>query len=129
MGNMLCTVAAILRYIAEPSLGQACHRCPFFIFNDGRPLTCEKYSSRTLEDPGPGNSRNQSREYAGHSFRFGAATSVAGYGIQDSLIKTLGRWESVAYMLNIRTPRLTICSVAKSLAGKMLLPAGNIGNK
>ena len=33
------------------------------------------------------------KDYAGHSFRIGAATTA---GIQDSLIKTLGRWESAA---------------------------------
>ena len=37
------------------------------------------------------------KDYAGHSFRIGVATTVASQGLQDSLIKTLGRWESSAY--------------------------------
>ena len=34
--------------------------------------------------------------YSGHSFRIGAATTVAAQGIQDSLI--MGQWQSVAYL-------------------------------
>ena len=43
--------------------------------------------------------------YSGHSFRIGAATTAAKNGIQDNVIKMLGRWESSAYQLYIRTPR------------------------
>ena len=44
--------------------------------------------------------------YAGHSFRIGAAAAARDLacGIPDSLIKTLGRWESAAYMVYIRIP-------------------------
>ena len=40
---------------------------------------------------------------------------AAQQGLQDSLIKTLGRWESSAYTSYIRTPPATLCKVAKSL--------------
>ena len=53
--------------------------------------------------------------YVGHSFRIGAATTAAACGIQDSLIKTLGRWESAAYMLYVRTPVETLCHVSQQL--------------
>ena len=33
-------------------------------------------------------------KYAGYSFQSGAATEAAACGLEDSLIKTLGRWES-----------------------------------
>ena len=36
--------------------------------------------------------------YTGHSFRIGAATTAAARGLEDSVIKTLGRWESSAYL-------------------------------
>ena len=57
--------------------------------------------------------------YTGHSFRIGAATTAAARGIPDSLIKTLQRWESAAYMVYIRTPpQSTLCAVAKQLVDK-----------
>ena len=41
--------------------------------------------------------------YSGQSFGIGAATTAALCGIPDSLIKVLGRWQSSAYQLYIRT--------------------------
>ena len=35
--------------------------------------------------------------FCGHSFRKGFASSMASAGIQDNLIKTLGRWNSSCY--------------------------------
>ena len=52
------------------------------------------------------------KDYAGHSFRIGAATTAAH---QDSLIKTLGRWESAAYTKYIRTAPDTLQGVASRL--------------
>ena len=56
-------------------------------------------------------------KYSGHSFRIGAASTAARYRLQDSLIKTLGRWESMAYTLYIRTPREMLCTVSCVLVG------------
>ena len=56
--------------------------------------------------------------YTGHSFRIKAATTAAARGIPDFLIKTLGRWESAAYTVYIRTPQSTLCAVAKQLVDK-----------
>ena len=46
-----------------------------------------------------------SAHYSSHSFRIGAATTAAALGVEDSLIKTLGRWQSSAYLLHVRVPR------------------------
>ena len=47
--------------------------------------------------------------YPSHSFRIAVATTAAMSGIQDSIIKTLGRWVSgYMYMLYIRTPPSTL---------------------
>ena len=40
--------------------------------------------------------------YLGHSFCIGAAATTASVGEEDSLIKMLDRWESVAYLLHAR---------------------------
>lgn len=55
-------------------------------------------------------------KYAGNSFRIEVASTAARNGVQDLLIKTMGRWESSAYMLYIRTSRETSCTVAGTLA-------------
>jgi len=49
-------------------------------------------------------------KYAGHSF-----TTAAQCGMEDSLIKTLGRWESSAYTRYIRTPQATLQAVSRRL--------------
>ena len=106
----LCPVTAILRYMAC----RGALAGPFFTFEDGRFLTRDRFVTavRTaLTAVGV-----ESNRYAAHSFRIGAATTAARQGLQDSLIKTLGRRESTAYTLYIRTPRETLCAVARSLS-------------
>ena len=108
----LCPVAAILGYMVHRGFRQG----PFFMFQDGRFLTRDRFVAqvrRALQAAGVDSS-----QYAGHSFRIGAATTAALCGIQDSLIKTLGRWESSAYTLYIRTPRTTLCSISRRLVSK-----------
>ena len=109
--NELCPVAATLQYMVRRGCGPG----PLFVFDDGRYLTRDRFVSAVrsaLTMAGINASL-----YAGHSFRIGAATTAAKRGIQDSLIKTLGRWESSAYTIYIRTPRETLCSVASALVG------------
>ena len=111
----LCPVVAILGYMVQRGTGEG----PFFTFEDGRWLTRERFVSevrKALTELGYNCSL-----YAGHSFRIGAATTAAQRGVQDSLIKTLGRWESTAYMVYIRTPPEVLCSVASTLVGTGLV--------
>ena len=82
---------------------------PFFRFADGRHLTQERFvtAMRTaLKQASIDDSK-----YSGHSFRIGAATTTAQQGLSDTLIKTLGQWESSAYTIYIHTPRETLCNV------------------
>ena len=107
----LCPLVAVLSYMAMRQQGEG----PLFQFRDGRPLTRERFVAKVwevLQDIGIDQTK-----YCGHSFRIGAATTAARKGIQDSLIKTLGRWESVAYQLYVRTPREQLVTVAATLAG------------
>ena len=52
-------------------------------------------------------------KYSGHSFRIGAATTA---GLEDTLIQTLGRWKSAAYLLYIRLPPSQLAEVSASLS-------------
>ena len=106
--SVICPVAAIGNFLAlrGPLPG------PLFCYADGRPLTRQLLSSTVqsiLRSAGyPGS-------YSGHSFRIGAATTVAARGIPDHLIKTLGRWSSDAYQLYIRTPVGSLTQVSSQL--------------
>ena len=105
----LCPVAALLAYMVQRGSLPG----PFFQFADGRVLTRVRLVSAlhvALQEAGIDDSR-----FSGHSFRIGAATTAALQGVPDSLIKTMGRWESAAYQLYIRTPRETLCGVSRTL--------------
>ena len=104
----LCPVAAVLR-------GNAAG--PLFKWADGRYLTWDKFVSHVrlaLSAAGL-----VAKNYAGHSFRIGAATTASRCGIQDALIKTLGRWESSAYTRHIRTAPEVLCKVSRTLLSEI----------
>ena len=108
--NELCLVAAITAYLAI----QGTTSGPFFLFEDGTPLTqpCFVEQVRLIlcragYDP---------ELYTGYSFRIGAASTAAAYGIEDSTIQTLGCWESAAYLHYKRIPREKLASISKPLS-------------
>ena len=55
---------------------------------------------------------------AGHSFRIGTGSTAASRGVEDSLIKTLGRWRSSAYLLYVRIPQERLAGLFTILANK-----------
>ena len=86
---------------------------PLFIFKDGRPLTRQCLVTvlrEVLQVAGMDQSK-----YSGHSFRIVAATTAAARGMEDSIIKTLGRWNSVAYLQYVKIPREQMASYSKIL--------------
>ena len=104
----LCPVAAVLSYMVARGSSAG----PLFHWVDGKFLTRARFveSTRTaLTQAG-----YRAKDYVGHSFRIGAATTAAQRGIQDSLIKTLGRWESSTRY--IRMPPPVLQGVAKVYA-------------
>ena len=54
--------------------------------------------------------------YSTHSFRIGAATTLAILGFPASHIKTLGRWKSLAYQLYTRLDDKTLSSASSMMA-------------
>jgi hypothetical protein len=109
-GKHLCPVVALLAYLAVRG-GQ---EGPLFQHDDRRPLTKAAFVDqvrRTLTLAGV-----EERSYAGHSFRIGAATAAATAGVDDSLIQTLGRWKSSAYLAYIRVPRERLAAISARLA-------------
>ena len=108
--NKLCPIAAVLAYLAKRG------NAPGFLFKfeNGKPLTKAKFVASVkgaLTSAGV-----DSTKYAGHSFRIGAATTAHLQGIEDATIKMLGRWESSAYLLYIRTPRDQLASLSSILS-------------
>ena len=98
INSPLCPVGAGLDYMAVrgPDPG------PFFRFANGSPLTKSKFTQPVrdvLQAVGLPYT-----QFARHSFRIGAATAAARAGIEDSVIRTLGRWNSSAFLSYIRTP-------------------------
>ena len=95
----LCPVAAMLSYLTVRGAGPG----PLFSFADGRWLTRSRFVVQVREALAAAGV--DQGKYCGHSFRIGAATTAAARGIEDSIIKTLGRWESAAYLQYVRIPR------------------------
>lgn len=105
-----CPVAAVVAYI---KLRQD-HPGAFFLSRDLTPVTKGWFVQqiRTML-VSLGLPQNQ---YAGHSFRIGAATTAAMVGIEDSTIQALGRWQSAAFLQYIRMPRDRLAAISRRLA-------------
>ena len=93
----LCPVSALLSYLTARGLTP----CPLFTWDSGKFLTRAHFVEvkKALQLVGADAS-----DFNGHSFRIGAASTAAANGMEDSLIKTLGRWESNAYQRYIKIP-------------------------
>ena len=109
----LCPVAALLVYMARRGPGGG---GPLFRFRDGRPLMRQRLVAavrRALAEAGL-----ELEDYAGHSFRIGAATTAAACGLPIATIKSLGRWKSEAYQsyMYIRLPQSQLAGLSRTLA-------------
>ncbi len=106
----VCPVGAVTLYLQSRGDDAG----PFFLDHDSETVTKPWFVQqvrKALQDL-----NLPAHLYAGHSFRIGAATSAALSGVEDSLIQTLGRWHSAAFLKYIRTPKSQLASVSKKLA-------------
>ena len=90
-GLDLCPVAAVLGYIDSRGEDQP---GPFFLTTAKTPLSKSEFIGKFRAVLG--RIGLPAEDYAGHSFRIGAATSAALAGVEDSTIQLLGRWQSVS---------------------------------
>jgi hypothetical protein len=109
-GEDVCPVTAILEYIAT----RGCRSGPFFILPSGDPVTKPWFVAQIRTILAAIGLPQQ--QYAGHSFRIGAATTAAIAGIEDSTIQTLGRWHSAAFLQYIRMPKARLASLSGVMA-------------
>ena len=87
---------------------------PLFKFEDGRQLTHQQFVDELCK--GLKLTGIYQEKYCGHSFRSGAATTAAARGVEDSIIKTLGRWESLAYLRYVQISRSQLAGISSVLA-------------
>ena len=108
----LCPVAALTSFMVNRGSDPG----PFFTDSTGTALAKAQFVQAIREIlSSVGLPQHQ---YAGHSFRVGAATSAAMAGIEDSTIQTLGRWHSAAFLQYIRMPKDHLASVSSTLAAQ-----------
>ena len=107
--NDLCPISAMTAYLSIRGGGDG----PLFHFLNGKPLTRERFVSKVRE--ALSTAGIEETKFAGHSFRIGAATTAAQCGINDATIQLLGRWESMAYLLYVRTPRDKLAAVSATI--------------
>ena len=107
----ICPVTAVLKYIRvrqdEPG--------PFFVSRAKAPVTkawLVQQVRHVLRSHG-----FPQEDYAGHSFRIGAATSAALAGIEDSTIQALSRWQSAAFLQYVWMPREQLAHISTRLLG------------
>ena len=105
----LCPVVAATHYMSM----RGSETGPFFQRQSGQPLTKGHFTAKVREALKAVGLPEEN--FAGHSFRIGAATAAASVGIEDSVIRTMGRWSSSAFLVYIRTPREHLASFSRHL--------------
>ena len=106
-GQDIFPVASLLAYLAV----RKGHPGPLFLFKDGRYLTQASLTKAMREALRKLGINEQA--YTGHSL---AATTAAASRVQDSTIKSLGRWKSNTYQRYIRLPSKELATAANRLA-------------
>ena len=106
-GRDLCPVTALLAFIAiRPEVNG-----PLFVFKDGSFLTRDRLVAHVRQSFKCCRNRHERLLWP-----LDAATTAAMAGIEDSVIKMLGRWESSAYQRYLQTPREFLAAVSAQFA-------------
>ena len=109
-GGELCPVEALMAYLrvrgSQPG--------PLFMWENRQPLTRDQFVKEVRKVLKKASL--PAEQFAGHSFRIGAATTAATVGVEDSLIQTLGRWKSTAYLVYVKLDPSKLAAVSRVLA-------------
>ncbi|XP_075683592.1 uncharacterized protein LOC142652068 isoform X1 [Rhinoderma darwinii] len=101
-GSVLCPVSNVKHWLSiRPSLGVA-----FLIHQNGDQLSRFQFNSvlkKCLK-----SLKLEHLKISSHSFRIGAATEAAQLGIDEGIIKRIGRWESNRFKLYVRPDLLVV---------------------
>ena len=103
----LCPVAALLAWLTVRGISPS----PLFSFASGASLTRAALVKHVIQASGL-----DPRDFSGHSFRSGEATTASLQGISDANLKLLGRWKSNAYQRYIKPPGPELATLAGSLS-------------
>jgi len=103
----VCPILGILPYLAR----RGPQPWPLFITEQGHGLTRQSFCSTVLTEL-----QVNCNWYNSHSFRIGAATTVAKVNMPDACIKMLGRWKSNPYQRYIKTPPSELAKFSALLA-------------
>lgn len=106
----LCPLSAMLGYLVVRGRSEG----PLFMWKDGTFLTRANFVTAVKE--ACVTAGLDAANFNGHSFRIGAATTAASRGMEDCMIKTLGRWESDSYQRYIKIPRQELANYTRILA-------------
>ena len=120
IGSLRCPVVAVVSYMAARGPGAG----PLFVNHEKKSLTKARLVGElrtALSAVGL-----EQASFAGHSFRIGAATAASQAGLPDSIIQTLGRWSSAAFLSYIRTPRRQLAALTGNFM-RSGLPVGTAG--
>ena len=85
---------------------------PLFRFSSGEPLTGKRLNE-IIRERLQGQEGVDGKLFSSHSFRAGAASSMAAMGFGDEDIQSVGRWSSRAFLEYIKLPRTRRAEVAR----------------
>ena len=109
-GDDLCSVSALANYLGRRGGSSGA----LFRWQDGTPLSKMRFVEAVRQALTA--AQLPAQDYAGYSFRIGAATTAAMAGLEDSTIQTLGLWRSDSYQLYIRMAPHQLASLSSSLS-------------
>ena len=106
----LCPVASLLSYLVIRGM----RRGPLFCKADGSPLMRSDLVGAVQTALAQAGLATQN--YTDHSFRIGAATTAAAVGLEDSVIRSLGRWRSLCYNRYVQLPAAELANFSRLLS-------------